>query len=435
MALLDLIDMAEILVDKFAISTTAKACGKVLITGGYLILFHEYRGISIALNCEFHATLNVYHEPNTIHILCPQWIETELFYHITPDYCIQSSNNHQSKNAFIENSLQCFIRFLHETDATQLHVLEQVGFEIALCADDAFYNTIKGDIKHKDRKMGLGSSAALTVALIRCLFNFFDLRNHARVKESDLHDLCQLSHFMAQGKIGSGFDIATALFGSILFRRSTLTVDKALFEGYLDRTKGMQIGNILDCMEMSTLQSVTLPPFMCILMAVPRTSLGSKTPHMVAKVLKWKQTNETKCRTIWNPLDECNEDVINILQAIEREYHRIGEREYMHQMAQFCETGDAISTVANQLRRLRSVLRDIRQYQKEMSAQSDVDIVPKVMDHILNELASNPRVIEGGLPGAGGFDAIYVLCVGTKQSAMQQLQPVCGMLNVEILDI
>eukprot|EP01084_Bolivina_argentea_P299025 515417_1 len=158
MSLIQLLDEAIKLVEKFTLSTETEASGKVLLTGGYLVLFPKYQGISIALNCQFHAIINVYNHPNTIHIICPQWLQKQLIYNISSNYHI-SAPKHQLKNVFIQNSLQCFLKFLYETDPFQLNIFKTFGIEITLYGDDSFYNNNNKDIQ-KEKKMGLGSSAA-----------------------------------------------------------------------------------------------------------------------------------------------------------------------------------------------------------------------------------------------------------------------------------
>lgn len=56
------------------------------------------------------------------------------------------------------------------------------------------------------------------------------------LSENDLalvHNLAQLAHCAAQGKVGSGFDVSSAIWGSQLFRRFDPEVLKPLLEGGL----------------------------------------------------------------------------------------------------------------------------------------------------------------------------------------------------------
>ncbi len=74
---------------------------------------------------------------------------------------------------------------------------------------DAFYSA------EINRKMGFGSSAALTVALIRVLLEKHDPDvSQKKVLEMALH-----AHHNAQGKVGSGIDIAASTYGGVLVYR------------------------------------------------------------------------------------------------------------------------------------------------------------------------------------------------------------------------
>ena len=77
-------------------------------------------------------------------------------------------------------------------------------------------------------KTGLGSSAALITSLVSALLVHFScIERSALVRGSEVqsegrllaHNLSQYVHCLAQGKVGSGFDVAAAVFGSHLYTR------------------------------------------------------------------------------------------------------------------------------------------------------------------------------------------------------------------------
>ena len=72
-------------------------------------------------------------------------------------------------------------------------------------------------------KTGMGSSAALATSLVGALLQWFGvIRLGHRAGEEDrriLHNLAQVAHAVAQGKIGSGFDVAAAVYGTQAYRR------------------------------------------------------------------------------------------------------------------------------------------------------------------------------------------------------------------------
>jgi phosphomevalonate kinase len=79
----------------------------------------------------------------------------------------------------------------------------------------------------KAHKTGLGSSAALTCSLVSALLLHLEVVDSESLIPSTqpsrglklAHNLSQYVHCLAQGKIGSGFDISTGVFGSQQYRR------------------------------------------------------------------------------------------------------------------------------------------------------------------------------------------------------------------------
>ena len=74
-------------------------------------------------------------------------------------------------------------------------------------------------------KTGMGSSAALATSLVGALLVWFGVvrlgagsKNIAEDRRV-LHNLAQLAHAVAQGKIGSGFDVAAAVYGTQIYKR------------------------------------------------------------------------------------------------------------------------------------------------------------------------------------------------------------------------
>ena len=74
-------------------------------------------------------------------------------------------------------------------------------------------------------KTGLGSSAALITSLTSALLVHLDVISDKSLSEDDndgrrlAHNLAQYVHCQAQGKVGSGFDVSAAVFGSHLYTR------------------------------------------------------------------------------------------------------------------------------------------------------------------------------------------------------------------------
>jgi phosphomevalonate kinase len=90
----------------------------------------------------------------------------------------------------------------------------------------------------KANKTGLGSSAALVTSLVGALLSFLQVGDF---NKEFIHSVAQFAHSLAQGKVGSGFDVSSAVFGTQLYRRF--------------RAQGLN----------DALENVTDPSFVCLL--------------------------------------------------------------------------------------------------------------------------------------------------------------------------
>jgi len=66
-----------------------------------------------------------------------------------------------------------------------------------------------------ENKLGLGSSAALTVALIVSIVNHIGIEKKVFTDKYDMFRFACDTHFFAQGNKGSGIDIAASVFGGV----------------------------------------------------------------------------------------------------------------------------------------------------------------------------------------------------------------------------
>jgi phosphomevalonate kinase len=254
---------------------TVSTPGKVLVAGGYLILERPHVGISIAVTSRFHSTISSsksetidFSDKNIllVKINCPQFNVVYLYsYNTAKNLLFQLS---EETNPFIESCIADTLSFIlyHEQTKKDLAAATTASpcslpwsyLQITLQADNDFYSQI--DLLQKlhlplyssslltlpqfsipepgkINKTGLGSSAALVsslVASLLCFFNVVTLTNNNShntsckssksatndfrplFNEEDcriIHNLAQVVHCKAQGKIGSGFDVATSIYG------------------------------------------------------------------------------------------------------------------------------------------------------------------------------------------------------------------------------
>lgn len=111
-----------------------------------------------------------------------------------------SENNHDlSKAEFVRRACEVTLQFLTEEEyPLQPFSLTTAGFNFPF-----------------KEKVGLGSSAAIVVAIVKALLE----HHHYRDQPELLYKLGIIIHYLVQGKVGSGFDVACSAFDKALYYR------------------------------------------------------------------------------------------------------------------------------------------------------------------------------------------------------------------------
>lgn len=278
----------------------------------------------------------------------------------------------------------------------------QNGASITILADNSYYSQPSPDVPRFNalnvpitsaHKTGLGSSAALvtslTAALVSILIPGVDLRENKW--KSKVHNLAQAAHCAAQGKVGSGFDVAAAVYGSCVYRRFSPAILEAVgdveSEGFRTR--------LVEAVEKDWDHEVTktgVPKGLRLVMG--DVDCGSSTPGMVKKVLAWKKANpEDKT---WDSLLGSGKVLATLFSQLLAEDRVPKEEEY-----------SAISTIVAAL----------REQVRSMGTASDVPIEPEEQTSLLDEAAAAVSgVVCGVVPGAGGYDAVAFLVKDEKET-------------------
>lgn len=313
------------------------------------------------------------------------------------------SGSRISANPFVETTLSYALTYIshvarqqpsHSMTSTRLVVLADNDYYSQPSADAdadadadtaspeqrfARFPTTLGDA----HKTGLGSSAALVTALTAALLArylpaaLFDITSSAG--RNTLHNLAQAAHCAAQGKVGSGFDIAAAVFGSCLYRRFSPAILARLPEpgapGFGDSLVKLVDDPSQWDFEIQK-EGVGVPAGLALRMC--DVDCGSQTVGMVKKVLEWRGRDPDGSGEIWSSLQARNEHLGKIL----RDGH--------------------VDEVPSTIRAMRELIR-------EMGGRSGVPIEPESQTELLDALSGLEGVYGGVVPGAGGYDAVTLL--------------------------
>ncbi|CAK7563586.1 MAG: phosphomevalonate kinase [Sporothrix epigloea] len=407
-------------------TTAVSAPGKVLLAGGYLVLDRAYTGLVFGLSARINVIAQTIEtspgvQLNEIVVDSPQFLEAQWTYgyHLADqDGGIQVTQlwtgTALHPNPFVETTLSygltycaslsglclsdtipsCRLTILADND----YYSQQIQPTAATAATESsssrfarFTTTLSGA-----NKTGLGSSAALVTSLTAAILShylpieIFDLTTDDG-KET-LHNLAQAAHCAAQGKVGSGFDVAAAVYGSCTYRRFSPSILAGLPEpgqpgfgaalqaiiasrsGNGDHKEGAAVGWDTQIAK----GSVALPAGMALRMC--DVDCGSQTVSMVKKVLAWRSNAPEASKALWDTLQARNEALATALRDSDTE-------------------GDTIP----------ALLTSIRELVRKMGTESGVPIEPESQTALLDALSTVDGVYGGVVPGAGGYDALSLL--------------------------
>ncbi|KAG0375468.1 phosphomevalonate kinase [Mortierella sp. AD032] len=441
-------------------TTIVSAPGKVLLAGGYLVLDPTFSGLVIATDARFYTLIRPGQHstatgPYKVVVRSPQ------FNHATWNYWITLQGNtidfspskeNESRNTFVELALNySFAMLARLIPAETLTKTLESGLEIVIAGNNDFYSQRKElearglelnteSLKQiplfssthttlsKVNKTGLGSSAALITSLIAALFIHFDA---SKLQQDDisntqfLHNVSQFVHCLAQGKVGSGFDVSSAVWGSHTYRRFSPEVLQSVMhqDSIQDIPTLLKIVTPKETAWDNVVVPFKLAPRLHLMLA--DIDAGSHTPTLVSNVLKWRKTKPEEANGLWSRLGGSNDKVVELLKELDqvaKNQPEAYDRSIQKASSVAASEWEALvnQTTTNEDATLELLVKiyneflTVRQYLREMSKLSEVPVEPEEQTRLLDACMTVPGVLMAGVPGAGGFDAIFCIVLSDE---------------------
>lgn len=482
------------------------APGKVLMTGGYLVLIPPASGLVLSTTSRFHSWVtmsllkekhneetirnntdsNPNEKPNTkrdsgdaddstfitFTVHSPQFKRNFNYKLVITQEQIELKSEDSSKNHFIELPILYSILEWWKYPSIMKLTPGTLHIDITIEADNDYYSqseeralTLEERILLPERKIpnvwpiqktGLGSSAGLVTSLvagIRASFKKYFINNIEQNldhnsddinssldlnTEIDVHRLAQFAHGLAQGKVGSGFDVSSAVYGS---QRYVRFPPKSL-QSIMDKTDPdsrictksfkVDLEQMLqdDQRWIYSRNRFSLPPGFNLFVADVKG--GSETPGMVRKVLDWK-ANHPGADALWNHIDKLNQQLEEIFQKLydiqskhPEAYDTTLRLLSQYPIDQWNQDHEFTSESVNKelgvvIQEARRCFIEIRQSMKRMGQESDVEIEPDTQTFLLNETMKAAGCVFAGVPGAGGYDAIFSVYFGESRESIEAI--------------
>ncbi|KAG9090687.1 phosphomevalonate kinase [Ceratobasidium sp. 370] len=413
-------------------STLVSAPGKVLIAGGYLVLDRKYSGLVVSTSSRFYTLIKPAKEQKTdptkrITVYSPQFEAAKWAYDVAVDGTalgIQAVDGGAgSKNSFVQISLEGTLAVALEIRGADAFLARlRSGLDIYVLGANDFYSqraslvarnlppTLsslasippflpQGVPLSKVHKTGLGSSASLITSLVSALLLHFEAippNSLSPACEEPFgrelaHNVSQYVHCLAQGKVGSGFDVCAAAFGSHQYKRFDPNVIGEIMQG---KPTGAEL--------LSTLS----PSNKAWNHTVSAFGLPYLTRIMLADV-------DSGTDQLWEGLHRCNNGLGEIILRL-RERYQADPKEYADTVVKLaCEVGDDWERHSP-----IDALESIRDGMRAVGKSSGVPIEPPEQTQLLDACYALPGVVGGGVPGAGGYDAIWLLVLQPQDTLL-----------------
>jgi phosphomevalonate kinase len=417
-----------------------------------------------------------------------------------------------STNAFVEKTLRVSLLYLLSrihTDQISTNndhtILRATALLVTIRADNDFYSLVPhleergldrslasvqklppflpatADADGKILKTGLGSSAALVTSLVAALCHAHGSTtaaaatatttdilakgeddNNDDAKNNDtstniIHNLAQICHCHAQGKVGSGFDVSSACHGSHVYQRFPASILASLLtrldandmhsdsdnktdnknSDSNDSSQSSAVRNLLrETVESRTWTGgiaapLALPDVLQVMLA--DVSGGSESPSMARTVLAWRkqelrssaaQSAAATAVPHWDDLVEINSSIVQLLQQV-RDVS-VSDQEKQTLATSTADSWEADtdadtsngSSVGPLLFRLHQAFQESRRHLKAMGDAASVPIEPDQQSSLADATLALPGVVAALVPGAGGYDALA--CVYVNDDVVRQ---------------
>lgn len=380
----------------------------------------QYRALVVALSARMHALVSVSENSNgkfTVDVESPQFTEGR--------WCYEDGVEvNGRRNPFVESTIDIVTTYARQM--TSKTMVDQT-IKVTMYSDAEYHSRVGGNARKsangsreflfheneitKVNKTGLGSSAglvtSLTAALLSVLIPGFEL-DSTKWKEI-VHNLAQISHCKAQGKIGSGFDVASATFGSIFYQRFD---PKLITDVLAIKDAGDFAVELVKLVNETNWEMVyepcRVPKGFTLMMGDVQG--GSETPKMVSKVNEWRSRDPERALKVWEGLNKNNMKVINGFKELER-ISQLDPKRYELILAYTSthKAADYKNSEFPEISSIVSAIDEIRELFKLVTRESGADIEPDEQSVLLDACCDIKGVVGGVVPGAGGYDAICLI--------------------------
>ncbi|MHA1979002.1 MAG: phosphomevalonate kinase [Candidatus Hodarchaeales archaeon] len=269
------------------------APGKLMLSGEWSILEKNVRCIVLAVQQRVFAAIQP-EEGISIHLKD---------FNLT-SICHYSNGNlsfdiEDTRLIFAKHAIESALKYLEEKNIPiQMFRLETWGD----------ISSVKNEETGKEMKVGFGSSAAAVVAIIGAVIQFHSNATFSQQDKEAIFKLSIISHYLGQGKLGSGFDVAASTFGgALIYRKFDLD--------WLQQKIATESLYKLVNEEWPLLQYLPINLPADLVMMVGFTGTSASTKKLVQEMKLYKQKDPDSYFTIISRIADVTEQLIEAIKS------------------------------------------------------------------------------------------------------------------------
>jgi len=205
----------------------------------------------------------------------------------------------QKQTAIVRHAVETALQFLEEMDQLP------EGFNLLTDAVEHSLTLRNGT----SAKVGLGSSAAITVGVVGSFLKQAGFDLGLQDTKDVIFKLAAIAHYRAQGKVGSGGDIAACTYGGVVHYQR---FDPALLQGKLPSPTTPLIPLLEQEWSGLKIAPVLLPKELQLTAGFSGTS--SSTTELIGKVNHYKQSQKDAFQELMEMIGETTTKLLEVLQ-------------------------------------------------------------------------------------------------------------------------
>lgn len=373
----------------FDIQTSAP--GKILLLGGYAVVERPNIGYAITVNSRVHVRVK-YLENRQVKVSAPQ-------------FGVSGSGSIDPETGNLDFALPKEMAVLKTAVEIPLKYLIGIGADVPGFYIEAYNDVGFASDKSGTVKSGLGSSAGVTVAGIAAALAVSKHGSEAAGMDKELvHKLAQLSHGVATGRIGSGYDIAAATYGSLVYTRHSPSLIKALPKDYTndDIVKVARAGWDY------RIENLGFPSKFGLVFA-NFVNESTSTAAFVSKVNEFKERDPDTFNGLMKRLNAADEEALQALKKLKSSFED------------------------DKLERFREAFEAGRQLTKELGVLAGIEIESDECSNLIGKSKENGAFV-AKLPGSGGKDSLVALTTSQPdtQKLAKYLNSVDGLKTLDV---